>query len=199
MPGIRHRAIRKIALAIVMTAATTSLSIAAIEDDPQAASPPAQGETAAEFALQSIGGKEVSLRALTSEGPVVLLVLRGYPGYQCPICTRQVGEFLSRAKDFASAGSKVVMIYPGPSANLDDHAEQFISGKTLPDHFDLLIDPDYTFTNAYGLRWDAPRETAYPAAFVIGQDGVVRFAKVSQTHGGRASVGEVLGVLGKSD
>jgi peroxiredoxin Q/BCP len=65
----------------------------------------------------------------------------------------------------------------------------------MPAHFDLLLDPDYEFTNSYGLRWDAPKETAYPSTFVIDRSGVVRFAKVSQTHGGRASVAEILEAL----
>ena len=49
--------------------------------------------------------------------------------------------------------------------------------------------------SAYKLRWIAPRETAYPATFVIGPDRVVRHAKVSTTHGGRASAKEILGAL----
>ena len=44
--------------------------------------------------------------------------------------------------------------------------------------------------------WDAPRETAYPSTFVIDQGGVIRFAKVSKSHGGRAATGEVLKALG---
>jgi hypothetical protein len=38
-------------------------------------------------------------------------------------------------------------------------------------------------------------ETAYPSTFVIGTDGKVRFAKFSGTHGGRASVEEVMSAL----
>jgi alkyl hydroperoxide reductase subunit AhpC len=57
------------------------------------------------------------------------------------------------------------------------------------------LDPDYTFTLRYGLRWDAPRETAYPSTFVIDRGGVVRFALVSRTHDGRAPAADVLAVL----
>jgi hypothetical protein len=57
------------------------------------------------------------------------------------------------------------------------------------------MDPDYKFTNAYRLRWDAPRETAYPSTFVIDRERKVRFAKVSKTHGGRATASEVLKAL----
>jgi hypothetical protein len=49
-----------------------------------------------------------------------------------------------------------------------------------------LLDPDYSMINAYGPRWDAPRETAYPSTFVFGTGGSVRFAQVSRSQGGRA-------------
>ena len=52
--------------------------------------------------------------------------------------------------------------------------------------------PDYSFTNAYHLRWDAPNETAYPSTFVIDQDHKIVFAKTSQTHKGRTTADEVL-------
>ena len=58
-----------------------------------------------------------------------------------------------------------------------------------------MLDPGYAFTNLYGLRWDAPKETAYPATFVLDRGGVVRFANVSRSHGGRTPVAEVLSAL----
>jgi peroxiredoxin len=58
-----------------------------------------------------------------------------------------------------------------------------------------VVDPDYTFTNAYGLRWDAPRETAYPSTFVIDRARRVRFAHISHTHGDRVSAQRALDTL----
>ena len=62
-------------------------------------------------------------------------------------------------------------------------------------NFRVTTDPDYVFTNAYGLRWDAPDETAYPATFVIDRGGAVRFAQVSLGHDGRALATDVLKAL----
>jgi peroxiredoxin len=153
---------------------------------------PAIGDKAADFGLKALDGKAVKLSAETAKGPVALLVLRGYPGYQCPLCTRQVSDFLGKAAEFKKAGATVLMVYPGPAADLDRHAKEFLAGKSLPDGFALLTDPDYTFTNAYRLRWDAKNETAYPSTFVIGKDGVIRYAVVSKTHVGRTQAAEVL-------
>lgn len=161
------------------------------------ARPPGVGQKAADFALQTPGGERVELSKVLAEGPVVLVVLRGWPGYQCPICTRQVGEFVARAADLDKAGARVVLVYPGPADKLKEHAAEFARGKGMPAGFRFLIDPDYTFTHQYGLRWDAKGETAYPSTFVIDRDATVRFAKVSKSHGDRAAVGEVLKALPK--
>lgn len=162
---------------------------------PVRAAVPAVGEPAPEFALATLDGRQVALRGARAGGPVVLVVLRGFPGYQCPLCTRQVNEFAGRAADFAAKGAKVVMVYPGPAAALQARAKEFLADKQWPAGWELILDPDYAFTSAYGLRWDAPKETAYPSTFIVGRDGTVRYAVVSKTHGGRTKVADVLAAL----
>jgi peroxiredoxin len=163
----------------------------------ETARPPEVGQKAPDFSLRTPGGEQVELSKALADGPVVLVVLRGWPGYQCPFCTRQVGEFIAGAADLEKAGARVVLVYPGPADKLKEHAEEFASGKGMPAGFRFAIDPDYAFTNQYGLRWDAKGETAYPSTFVIDRDSTVRYAKVSKGHGDRAAVGEVLKALGK--
>ena len=159
------------------------------------AAPPAVGELAPAFSLLNLAGVPRRLADSTAQGPVVLLVLRGFPGYQCPLCNRQVTEFVRYASDFANAGARVVMIYPGPKNKLEAMASEFAAPKNLPQHFELLVDPDFVMTSLYNLRWDAPNETAYPATFIIDRKGVITFAKISNSHGGRTSAAEVLKAL----
>lgn len=156
------------------------------------AAPPSKGEKAKDFSLATLDGDSVSLSKLIKDGPVVLVVLRGWPGYQCPICTRQVADLVGHAKELENTGARVVLVYPGPSEKLKEHAEDFRRGKGIPASFYFVIDPDYTFTNQYHLRWDAPNETAYPSTFVIDRDGTIRFAQVSHTHGDRARAATIL-------
>lgn len=159
---------------------------------------PRVGETARDFALTSLDGTPVRLKDRLSHGPVVLVVLRGWPGYHCPFCTRQFGDYLTHAADLKAAGALVVFVYPGPAEGLNAHAQAFAPIKSLPDHFTFLLDPDYAFTNAYGLRWDAPQETAYPSTFVLNARGVVTFAQTSKEHGGRVPVADVLQAVAAS-
>jgi len=154
-----------------------------------AAEPPKVGDRAPDFTLNTLEGKPVSLKELTPKKPVVLLMLRGWPGYQCPLCTTQVHDFVSHAAGFDKA--QVVMVYPGPADKLKEHAAEFLKDKQWPKNFIFLTDPDYTFTTTYGLRWEAANETAYPSTFIIDTTGTVRFVKISHEHGGRTAAVDV--------
>jgi len=156
--------------------------------------PPKVGDQAPDFTLKSLDGQTVRLGELTAKGNVVLVVLRGWPGYQCPICDRQVQDFIASKAGFAEAKTQVIFVYPGPANDLKSHAEEFKNwrGKQWPMEFLYVLDPDYTMVNAYGLRWDAPRETAYPSTLIVDQKRVIRFAKVSHNHGNRTKAAEVL-------
>jgi peroxiredoxin len=164
-----------------------------------AAEIPKVGDKAPDFALKSLDDQTVRLGGLATNGNVVLIVLRGWPGYQCPICDRQVQDFIRIKSDFAEAKARIVFVYPGPADGLKAHAEEFKKwrGKEWPKEFLYVLDPDYTMVNAYGLRWDAPKETAYASTFVLDGKGMVRFAKTSRTHGDRAKADDVLAEVKK--
>lgn len=160
-----------------------------------AAAPPQVGDMAPDFTLKTLDDQSVQLSDLTAKSDVVLVVLRGWPGYQCPFCTRQAHDFVGNADKLKAAGVQVVMVYPGPADDLKAHATEFLQDKDWPNDFLFVLDPDYSFTKAYGLRWDAPKETAYPSTFIIGKDGKVLFAHVSKKHGGRVGSDTVLKAL----
>lgn len=157
----------------------------------------AVGKKAEDFKLKTIQGDEIQLKEILKDKAVVLVVLRGWPGYQCPICTKQVGGLIADADEFSELKSVVVLVYPGPSADLQTHAKEFSEDFNFPANFHFTIDPDYSMINKYGLRWDAPKETAYPSTFVISKNGEIVYSKVSTTHGGRADNEELFEALGK--
>jgi thioredoxin-dependent peroxiredoxin len=158
---------------------------------------PAVGQQAPDFTLTTMRGKTVKLSEAAANGPVVLMVLRGYPGYQCPFCNRQVQGMIQRAQEFADRRVSILAVYPGPPQKLDAKAGEFMADKTMPDNMELLLDPGYEMVKLYGLRWDAPKETAYPATFLIDRERVIFFSKVVKSHGGRTTVAELLEVIPK--
>ena len=183
--------------AILQLLLLCSVGVVHAEGKSELKQPPGIGDKAPDFALNDLDGKSVSLADQLKHGPTVVVVLRGYPGYQCPLCTKQFGELMGKAKKFAEAKATVVFVYPGSASNLDKYAREFVSGKTFPENYRLVIDPDFKFTELYKLRWNAPQETAYPASFVVDDRGVIQFAQVSHSHGDRTSSGELLEALTK--
>ena len=164
-----------------------------------AAQTPAVGAKAPDFTLQTPTGAPVTLAKERAKGTTVLVLLRGFPGYQCPYCVRQVHDFVEHSADFAARKANVVLVYPGPPADLDQHAKEFLAMEAaLPSNIKLVIDPDYKMTNLYGLRWDAPHETAYPSTFILDARGTVLFEKISHSHGDRTSADDILAQLKKN-
>ena len=139
----------------------------------------------------------ISLEDEYKKGPVVLIVLRGYPGYQCPLCNRQVGSLTNRAKALGKVASRVILVYPGPATMLQKHAEQFMGSRRLPEPLVLVRDEDMRMVEDWNLRWNAPRETAYPATFVIDKNGRVAWSMVSDSHAGRSTVEDIMKALRK--
>jgi peroxiredoxin len=150
---------------------------------PSVAATPSVGQRAPDFTLSTIDGKPISLGSLTSKGRVVLILLRGYPGYQCPFSQQQFLQYQQAAAQFAAVGTQVLFIYPGTAGkSLADDAAQMVGDQPLPANMHVVLDPDFVFTNKYGLRWDAPNQTAYPTTFLLTGNGLVLYA-----HTGRAS------------
>jgi peroxiredoxin len=157
---------------------------------------PAVGAQAPDFTLSTPTGKNVTLSAEHGGHPLVLVILRGFPGYQCPYCVKQVHDFADHASDFKAKNTRVLLVYPGPPADLDQHAKEFLEKQAeLPSNVVLVTDPEYKVTNLYGLRWDAPHETAYPSTFIVNKKGVVVFEKISHDHGDRLSAQDALNHL----
>ncbi len=96
------------------------------------AKPPKVGDTAPDFELDALNGGKVKLSEMVEKGPIVLVMLRGFPGYQCPICTIQVAQLLGKSKELAAAKANVLLVYPGPAEGLKAHAAEFVQGKDIP-------------------------------------------------------------------
>jgi peroxiredoxin len=172
-----------------------AVSLAAVAS----AEPIAVGSEAPTLALPSIEANEsIDLATVYGEGKTVVVFLRGFPGYQCPACSAQVADYRAKAAEFADAGVSVVLVYPGRAEGLESHAGELVAAAApLPVPLAMALDPDYALTEAYGLRWDAPAETAYPATMVV-DGGKVAWIEVSRSHGGRVKAVKALRMAKKA-
>ena len=180
------------------TLLVTSVNATAAAEDQEVPQQLEVGDRALDFDLPRVGGDEfINLRDEYKQGPVAVVVLRGFPGYQCPLCRQQLSAMRNRAGTLAKHVRRVILVYPGEGPLLQRHADQFRGSRPLPEPLVLVRDPDMQMVNQWGLRWNRDRETAYPAAYIIDRNGRVRWSKVSDNHGGRASVEELLRELRK--
>ncbi|MAI72968.1 MAG: bacteriocin [Rhodopirellula sp.] len=156
------------------------------------------GQRAPDFELPLVGEKNyLSLRDEYHDGPVVVIVLRGYPGYQCPICKSQFNAVVNRAKALSSETKCVVLVYPDKTDQIEKNAKRFIGSRKLPHPIRLVRDDDMQMVTEWGIRWQARNQTAYPATFIVDQNGRVAWKKVSGSSAGRSTVEEILRELRK--
>jgi thioredoxin-dependent peroxiredoxin len=148
---------------------------------PAAAASPAVGQAAPDFTVTALDGSTLSLSSLTSSGRLIIVVLRGYPGYQCPFSQQAFQSYQQQAAQFAALGTQLLFVYPGTGgSNLANDAASMIGSQPLASNVHVVLDPDYNLTNLYGVRWDATDQTAYPATFLVSSNHSVAFAHVGQ-------------------
>lgn len=156
------------------------------------------GQRAPAFELPLAGQKQfLNLRDEYRDGPVVVIVLRGYPGYQCPLCKNQFNAVVNRSKALASETNRVVLVYPGNTDQLAKHAKRFLGSRKLPHPITVVYDDNMQMVKNWGLLWKARNQTAYPATFVVDQNGRIAWKKVSTSQAGRSTVEEILRELRK--
>jgi peroxiredoxin len=139
----------------------------------------------------------LSLRDEYKQGPIVLIVLRGFPGYQCPVCTQHFSSLANRSKALSAETHRVILVYPGEDGVLEKRAREFMGTRRLPQPLVIVRDDGMQMVEEWGLRWRARKETAYPATYVIDRNGRIRWQQISKSHAGRSSVQDILKELRK--
>jgi thioredoxin-dependent peroxiredoxin len=129
------------------------------------ASAPKVGDPAPDFTLE---GTEGPFRLSDHRGERVVLLF--YPGDETHVCTKQFCSYRDRSPDMAALDAVVVGI---SHQDVDSHrAFTEHHGLTVP----LLADLDRSVARAYGVA--APVLGTRRAAFVVDEDGIVRYRHV---------------------
>lgn len=131
-----------------------------------------EGEQAPEFELPSTGGETVSLAEHVENGPVVVLINRGY---WCSFCAEQLQTFSEVAYDLWFNDN--VDILPVVTDDLQKVTE-------MRDRYDLsiqlLADPNGEVAEQYsGTEQTSHDLTGIAAAYVIDDDDVVRYEQIA--------------------
>jgi len=121
------------------------------------------GTSAPDFMLQTMDGKQFSLRDALARGPVVAAFFK----VSCPVC-QYTFPFLERVYK-AHRGENVTIVGISQNEKKDTAAFAKEYGVTFP----ILLDDmkTYPVSNAYGL-------TNVPTVFWIAQDGEIEISSV---------------------
>ena len=169
------------------------------------------GDVAPSFTLSDPDGAPVASADLLAKGPLVVSFYRGVWG---PYCNMELQALQAAVPEFRKAGSSLVAISPQTPVN---------SRKSVRENkldFPILSDTHNDVAAAFGLRFDLPDYLVelykslkndlpnfngdgswtlpMPARYVIGQDGVIRYAEVNPDYTRRPEPEDMLPVLRSS-
>ncbi len=154
-------------------------------------------------------GEATTLRALTDGRPAVLVFYRG--GW-CPYCNLHLAALAEIEPQILAAGHTILAISPDQPSKLkatpdreklgyrlisDRHAE---AARALGIAFEVPAELVVKYKNEYQIDLEAASgEThhllPHPAVFVVGGDGVIRYAHVNSDYKIRLKPEEILAVI----
>jgi peroxiredoxin len=167
------------------------------------------GDKAPVFILRDSHGQEVSSADLLKRGP---LVVTFYRGVWCPYCNMDLQAIKAAVPEIRKRGAELVAISPQTAAN--SRRSQRENKLSFP----ILSDPGNEVAARFGLRFALPDylralyRNAFkndlsvvngdeswtlpmPARFVIGPDGIIRYAEVNPDYTRRPDPEELTPVL----
>ena len=166
-----------------------------------------EGDSYVDFELANATGTNVSLSGLLANGPVVLTWYRG--GW-CPYCNITLRALQLALPDFKATGATLVALTP----ELPDRSLSTSEKNNL--EFEVLSDVENTVARQYGLVFKVPdyvnahyikhfnldefngddsHELPLAATYVIGTDGVIKYAFVDAEYRNRAEPADILAAL----
>lgn len=169
------------------------------------------GDKAPIFTLKNQKGEEVSSTELLKKGDVILTF---YRGIWCPYCNADLAYLKKINDQVAEKGATMLALSP----QTQKHNEKIVEQQNL--NYDVLHDAGNNVAAQFGLRWalQAPLKSLYddtfklslpfyngddswtlpvPARFIIGQDGIIKYAEFSIDYTQRPNPDVLLKELSK--
>lgn len=169
-----------------------------------------KGDKAPDFNILDQDGKEKSLEASLSEGPVLLVFLRAE---WCSFCVKHLKEFQDNIQDIHDAGAvQVIAVSPQKSSYMQKfHQENQLTFPILHDK-DHSVMKDYKVffhvTDKYNgyiekakgkrievFNGDAKAIMPIPATYLIDQDKIIKYVHYDPDYKKRSDVKKVIAQL----
>lgn len=136
-----------------------------------------QGVKAPDFTLKNSDGKDITLSEYQNNKSVVLLF---FPLAFTSVCTEELCSTRDNMKMYNSLDAEVL----GISVDSFFTLKEFKKSQNL--NFHLLSDFNKTVAEKYGCLYDdffGMKGVAKRSAFVVGKDGIIRYAEVLEDAG----------------
>lgn len=164
------------------------------------------GDTIALFSAMDQDLTRYSVHTDLSNGPVVLVFIRGQ---WCPYCNRHMRSIQDSLALLKSAGAKVVVISPQKPEFIAKTIEKtnlettilYDSGYVIINQFDVLFTSSEKDLAKYKLflgdglivsQSDNTQRLPVPATYIIGQDGVIKWRHFNRNYSKRSTVKDIL-------
>jgi peroxiredoxin len=137
-------------------------------------------------------GHKIDLREFRGKKNLVVVVMRGFPGYLCPYCTAQTARLIENYDKFEQRQAEILVVFPGEKTKIPDFvqaAQSTAQNKPLP--FPILLDEDRKVIEQLGIKGSL----AKPSTYILDKKGEIRFAYVGATPTDRPSVKAMLAEL----
>jgi len=150
------------------------------------------GQEAPDFNAQDLRGEKVSLKSQIENQKTLLLFYRG--GW-CPICNKQLAGLAQDYDKFRALNTKIVAV----SSDEPQKGEELLKKLRLP--YTLLSDPNFEAIDRYSVKTENRdmlskmkriKSYATPSAFIIDEQGIIRYKYVGKDAGDRPKNEELL-------
>ena len=159
-----------------------------------------EGDRLPAATLHKADGSALDLVAAVARKPAVLIFYRG--GW-CPYCNAHLAALVDIEDDLKAMGVQLLAISPDQPSKLRD-----APNRKVDPSYELLSDSDMKLCDALGISFTVAEELVakykneykidleaasgrkhhklpHPAVYVVGRDGVIRFAHVSKDYSKR--------------
>jgi peroxiredoxin len=145
-----------------------------------------------DLVLKDTKGGSIDFKQYRGKKNLVVVVMRGYPGFICPNCSAQTSRLISNYPEFTKRDAEVVVLFPGPTEHLNDYiatSRRQASDQEMP--FPIVLDENFAVVDRLGIRGDL----AKPSTYIVDKQGQVRFAYVGANSADRPSLKAMLDQL----
>ncbi len=185
-----HQIMKRLPFLTILSLAIFGTSLRAQEKPPAHL---AVGATIPDVVIRDAEGQNIKLGELVAQKPAVIIFYRG--GW-CPYCTKHLMALVDIKAQLAKNGYQLLAISPDQPSKIKETPNRDKLDYTL------LSDSGMTAAKAFGISFQIPGELVskykndykidveaasgethhllpHPAVFVVGKDGVIRFAHVN--------------------